>query len=185
MLTKIVMIFTFFLAACCYAEESLPLVKAGIMILNTDKTYMLLTTEKISATDIVYINPAIPDDIKCCEKITGSNFRFVGVTQKATDELEGKEIMSYLLTVTYPSRQLNKPTMALIVKRNSLIKIAPKIESNANEISFNIMSVNYKFSICNSQEGLHVYSKGTNSKEHLYLPLGYEVQPNCPEEAYY
>ena len=40
MLTKIVMIFTFFLAACCYAEESLPLVKAGIMILNTDKTYI-------------------------------------------------------------------------------------------------------------------------------------------------
>lgn len=74
-------------------------------------------------------------------------------------------------TVTYPSRQLNKPTMALIVNRNSLMKIAPTIESNVNQICFNIMSVNYKFPICNSQEGLHVYSKGTNSKEYLYLPL--------------
>lgn len=87
--------------------------------------------------------------------------------------------------VTYPSRQLNKPTMALIVKRNSLTKIAPTIESNANQISFNIMSVNYKSPICNSQEGHHVYSKRANSKEHLYLPLGYEVQPNFPEEDYY
>jgi hypothetical protein len=130
----------------------------------------LYTTQTIKKNERILVQyPKENGDIECC-KITSSDGKLLPQGE-VTDELSGNDVHVYKLKLRYAKPFVG---IAIIGTRASVVESATGLE---------IKNRNTSVKTCLSQEGVHLFSTKTGDlKTHLYLPLGYDVEPTCDSQ---
>jgi hypothetical protein len=175
-LILIVMVFVSFFSFAI--DESFNFnIDAAFLMPDQGKDFSMLTTKIILSTDIIFI-----ENEK--NKIKGDQFKDTGISTVASDELDGKEVHKYVLINNSYVFTNDFPGIALIISSDEFNKNNLTINKVGDGLVIKKDKKEYAFSLCNSQEGIHLYSKDNESKIHLYYSLGYEIQPTCSDDVY-
>jgi hypothetical protein len=139
----------------------------GFVQRNTEGGTYLHTTQTIKKNEKIMVQyPKENGDIDCC-KITSSDGELLPQGE-VTDELNGRDVHVYKLKLRYA-----KPFVGI-----AIIGAGASVAETATGLE--IKNRNTSVKTCLSQEGVHLFSTKTGDlKTHLYLPLGYDVEPTC------
>jgi hypothetical protein len=131
-----------------------------------DGTY-LYTTRTIKKNEKILVQyPKENGDVGCC-KVTSSDGKSLPQGE-VTDELNGSDVHVYKLKLRYAKPFVG---IAVIGAGASVAEATTGLE---------IKNRNTTIKTCLSQEGVHLFStRAGDLKTHLYLPLGYDVEPTC------
>ncbi|WP_211442577.1 hypothetical protein [Collimonas humicola] len=139
----------------------------GFVQRNAEGETYLYTTQTIKKNEKILVQyPKENGDIGCC-KVTSSDGKLLPQGE-VTDELNGSDVHVYKLKLRY-----TKPFVGIAV-----IGAGASVTGSATGLE--IKNRNTSVKTCLSQEGVHLFSTKTGDlKTHLYLPLGYDVEPTC------
>ena len=139
----------------------------GFVQRNASGETYLYTTQTIKKNERIRVQyPKENGDIACCKRASSDGKLLP--QGEVTDELNGSDVHVYKLKVHYA-----KPFVGIAV-----IGTGSSVTGGATGLE--IRNRNTSVKTCLSQEGVHLFStKAGDLKTHLYLPLGYDVEPTC------
>jgi hypothetical protein len=142
----------------------------GFVQRNASGETYLYTTQTINKNERILVQyPKENGDIVCCKR-TSSDGKLLPQGE-VTDELNGSEVRVYKLKLRYA-----KPFVGIAV-------IGTSASVTERTTGLEIKNRNTSVKTCLSQEGVHLFSTKTGVlKTHLYLPLGYDVEPTCDSQ---
>lgn len=139
----------------------------GFVQRNTKGETYLYTTQVIKKNERILVQyPKENGDIECC-KVTSSDGKLLPQGD-VTDEMNGSDVHIYKLKQRYA-----QPFVGIAVFGKGF-----PVTKNSSDLE--IKNRQTLVRTCLSQEGVHLLaSKNGDLKTHLYLPLGYDVEPTC------
>ncbi|MBF7997622.1 hypothetical protein [Rahnella laticis] len=173
----------FFTSIICFAKDPVVKINTGIVVPSSDYGYFLYTPRNIMDTDIIFMEYNFNGQVKCCVKINGNELAWREKTTAVSDESGGQDVNLYIPIKNNKIKE-TAPKISIIFSEHDSKSFSPVISRSENNITVLVKGMNYYFSMCNSQEGVHIYSVGNKVDGHLYYPLGYEVKPTCPKAIY-
>jgi len=168
-------------AACACAAQPVE----GLVRIRSDGTALLFTThELVKGAEIRFQYPGnqypgSTDEARCCASARLTSSHPIETEDYVSDELDGMGIKAYGLS-TDSKHQINKPFIGIAVIGTSLT-----IHSEGGELLVQSGGTRSSIRTCLSSEGVHLFTfKNSKKVSHLYMWLGYDVQPNCPANIF-
>lgn len=150
----------------------------GIVKIFPDKPPMLFTAGVLSGADEIQAEFAGKDGkAQCCTKAIIEKEIQLEPDDVVTDEMSNRKIHAYRLkfsnSVSYPD-----PFIGLAVIGKNV-----NVQVKGTQYQITDKKVVSTLSTCYSLEGMHLIRReGKKKLSHLYIPLGYDVEPNCPKK---
>jgi len=152
----------------------------GLVHIRSDGSALLFTThEPVKGEEIRVQYAGKIDEAKCCALARLASSRPVKTEDWVSDELGGKEIKAYRLSID-PPQQVQEPFIGIAVIGTSLA-----INNEGSELLVQSRGTKLSIRTCLSHEGVNLFAfNGSKKVSHLYMYLGYGVQPNCSDSIY-
>jgi len=150
----------------------------GIVKVFPGKPPLLFTAGVLSGLDEIQLEfPGKGGKAQCCTKAVIEKEIQLESDEVVADELSNRKMHAYRLkfnnSVSYPD-----PFMGFAV-------IGKNVNVQAKGMQYQITDkkVVSTVSTCYSSEGMHLIRlEGKKKLSHLYISLGYDVEPNCPKK---
>ena len=150
----------------------------GFVKVFPDKPPLLFSAGVLSGADEIQLEfPGKGGKAQCCTKAVIEKEIQLDPGDVVTDEMSNRKIHAYRLkfsnSISYPD-----PFIGFAV-------IGKNVNVQAKGMQYQITDkkVVSTVSTCYSSEGMHLIRReGKKKVSHLYISLGYDVEPNCPKK---